>query len=71
MLQRPVAEVGPHELSDPHGVVHQRYGARADAWVLLRPDQYVAYRAQPAEEQALFTYLEQVMGAPALARSVL
>ena len=71
LLQRPVAEVGPHELSDPHGVVHQRYGARADAWVLLRPDQYVAYRAQPAEEQALFTYLEQVLGAPALARSVL
>ena len=71
LLQRPVETVGPEELLDLEGVIHQRFGARADAWILLRPDHYVAFRAQPAEEQALFSYLQQVLGAPALERSAL
>lgn len=51
------AEKQPFALRDPGGIVRKRLGARATALVLVRPDGYVAYRAQPALWEGLQAYL--------------
>jgi 2-polyprenyl-6-methoxyphenol hydroxylase-like FAD-dependent oxidoreductase len=45
---------------DPHGTIHQRYGARSECVYLVRPDGYIAYRGQPADEGRLFAYLATI-----------
>ena len=48
---------------DGGGALHERYGARAECLYLVRPDGHVAYRAQPANDDALFAYLATVFRA--------
>ncbi len=48
-------------LLDPQRAVHQRYGAASDALYLIRPDGYVGYRSQPADEGALCAHLESYL----------
>jgi 2-polyprenyl-6-methoxyphenol hydroxylase-like FAD-dependent oxidoreductase len=45
---------------DPNGALHQRYGARSECVYLVRPDGYVGYRGQPADEERLFAYLATI-----------
>jgi 2-polyprenyl-6-methoxyphenol hydroxylase-like FAD-dependent oxidoreductase len=45
---------------DAKGAVHQRYGARSECLYLIRPDGYVAYRSQPADEARLFEFLATI-----------
>ena len=45
---------------DPSGAFHARYGAGAECLYLIRPDNYVAFRAQPASERALWAYLKTI-----------
>jgi hypothetical protein len=45
---------------DPEGVLHHRYGAGAECLYLIRPDGYVGYRSQPANEARLVSYLESI-----------
>jgi 2-polyprenyl-6-methoxyphenol hydroxylase-like FAD-dependent oxidoreductase len=45
---------------DARGAVHQRYGARSECLYLIRPDGYVAYRSQPADEARLFEFLATI-----------
>ena len=44
-------------LLDADGALHRRYGARSECVYLVRPDGYVGYRSQPADEEKLFAYL--------------
>jgi 2-polyprenyl-6-methoxyphenol hydroxylase-like FAD-dependent oxidoreductase len=44
---------------DPAGLVRRRVGARSTALLLVRPDGYVAYRAQPAIWDGLQAYLRR------------
>ena len=46
-------------LHDPELAVHSAYGARAECLYLLRPDGYVAWRAQPVALKDLLGYLDQ------------
>ncbi len=48
-------------VSDPAGSLHHRFGARAECLYLVRPDGYVAYRSQPADEEKLLAYLATVL----------
>jgi 2-polyprenyl-6-methoxyphenol hydroxylase-like FAD-dependent oxidoreductase len=52
-------------LLDPQATMHARYGAAAECLYLVRPDGYVAFRAQPAREEKLFAYLERLFIEPA------
>jgi 2-polyprenyl-6-methoxyphenol hydroxylase-like FAD-dependent oxidoreductase len=45
---------------DPRGEIHRRYGARSECLYVIRPDGYIAYRSQPADEARLFDYLKLV-----------
>jgi hypothetical protein len=47
-------------LLDPALSLHHRYGAEDECLYLIRPDKYVGYRAQPADEAALQTYLQRI-----------
>jgi 2-polyprenyl-6-methoxyphenol hydroxylase-like FAD-dependent oxidoreductase len=47
-------------LLDPFGELEDRYGARAECLYLLRPDLYIGFRSQPADQDALFAYLESI-----------
>lgn len=47
-------------LMDIYGDLEDRYGARAECLYLIRPDLYVGYRSQPAEEAPLIAYLERL-----------
>jgi 2-polyprenyl-6-methoxyphenol hydroxylase-like FAD-dependent oxidoreductase len=61
----------PRELplvGDLDQALHQRYGVAGDALYLIRPDGYVAYRAQPADLTGLIGYLERIFVVPAAAR---
>ncbi len=44
-------------LHDPESELHARYGAGAECMYLIRPDGYVGYRSQPADEEGLFAHL--------------
>ncbi len=58
------ASDGLRSLPDPTGGLHKAYGARAACLFLLRPDGYVAFRAQPPDAAKLRDYLARVF-APA------
>ena len=45
---------------DASGALHERYGARSECVYLVRPDGYVGYRGQPADEERLFAYLATI-----------
>lgn len=47
-------------LFDPEGELEERYGAFAECVYLIRPDLYVGYRSQPADEGSLFSHLGQM-----------
>ena len=49
-------------LCDPEGLAHRRYGAGAECAYLVRPDGYVALRAQPLDAQAILGYLRRWYG---------
>ena len=45
---------------DAQRAVHRRYGAGSECAYLIRPDGYVAFRAQPAELEPLLGYLATI-----------
>jgi len=63
-LTIPVALAGLEDVYlDPNHPLHDRYGARASCLVLLRPDGYIGYRAQPADGEQLNRYFQSIFGA--------
>lgn len=47
-------------LLDAEGELHRRFGARSECLYLIRPDGYVAYRCQPADEHRFSAYLDRL-----------
>jgi 2-polyprenyl-6-methoxyphenol hydroxylase-like FAD-dependent oxidoreductase len=47
-------------LMDIYGDLEDRYGARAECLYLIRPDLYVGFRSQPADQDALLAYLQRI-----------
>ncbi|MDI1480914.1 FAD-dependent monooxygenase [Polyangium sp. y55x31] len=47
-------------LSDPDGELHRRFGARSESIYMVRPDGYVGYRSQPADEEKLAAWLDRL-----------
>jgi 2-polyprenyl-6-methoxyphenol hydroxylase-like FAD-dependent oxidoreductase len=47
-------------LLDPRGELHQRYGATVDCLYLVRPDDYIGFRSQPVDADALRAYLARM-----------
>jgi 2-polyprenyl-6-methoxyphenol hydroxylase-like FAD-dependent oxidoreductase len=45
---------------DVAGAFHNRYGAASECLYLVRPDGYVGYRGQPADEENLLRYLDRI-----------
>lgn len=48
-------------LGDPTGELHERYAATGPTLYLIRPDGYVGYRSQPADEDRLLEHLERYL----------
>ena len=46
---------------DPDGELERAYAASTECLYLLRPDLYVGYRSQPADETKLVTYLKTIL----------
>jgi 2-polyprenyl-6-methoxyphenol hydroxylase-like FAD-dependent oxidoreductase len=60
MASRPDAlAVDVPVLFDTDGEMHRRFGARSECLYLVRPDGYVAYRCQPADEHRFSAYLDR------------
>jgi 2-polyprenyl-6-methoxyphenol hydroxylase-like FAD-dependent oxidoreductase len=53
------AASGSH-FSDPDLSCHLKYGASSECLYLIRPDGYIGFRSQPADNESLRTYLEQI-----------
>jgi 2-polyprenyl-6-methoxyphenol hydroxylase-like FAD-dependent oxidoreductase len=55
-------------LLDRRGEFHERYGATTDCLYLIRPDDYIGFRSQPVDRNALRAHLARVfspgLGAP-------
>jgi hypothetical protein len=49
-------------LFDAERQAHDRYGAREECLVLVRPDGYIGFRAWPADGEALRRHLGAVYG---------
>lgn len=47
-------------LFDAAGEMHRHFGARSESLYLIRPDGYVAYRCQPADEHRFSAYLDRL-----------
>lgn len=63
-LQAYMPEVVKTIIIYPHPDNHEAYaffGINEDAFYLIRPDNYIAYRAQPAVADSLMTYLQEVV----------
>jgi len=56
----PPRQFGGSVLIDPRAELHHRYGARTDCLYLIRPDGYVGFRSQPADGEALQSFLDRV-----------
>ena len=52
---------GVRVLLDPDGELEKLYGAATECVYVLRPDRYVGYRAQPADEAQLLGYLRPIL----------
>ncbi len=48
-------------LLDPDGELERAYAATTECAYLLRPDLYVGYRSQPADEAKLVAYLRTIL----------
>jgi 2-polyprenyl-6-methoxyphenol hydroxylase-like FAD-dependent oxidoreductase len=48
-------------LLDAGGELHQAHGARSECVYVIRPDGYIGYRAQPADEGKLLAWFERVL----------
>jgi len=48
-------------IDDVDGALHQFFGARSECVYLIRPDGYVGYRSQPADEGRVIAYLENLL----------
>jgi 2-polyprenyl-6-methoxyphenol hydroxylase-like FAD-dependent oxidoreductase len=57
----PVLRSNGSLLIDPIGELHQRYGASMDCLYLIRPDGYIGFRSQPADAEALQSYLAKFL----------
>ena len=51
-------------------VARKRYGVAGDGWVLVRPDQYIAARAQSYDDGALDSYFGARIGISSSKRSM-
>jgi len=49
-------------LLDPKGTLHSLYGAHHTSLYLIRPDGYVGFRCQPADESLLRNYVAEIFG---------
>jgi 2-polyprenyl-6-methoxyphenol hydroxylase-like FAD-dependent oxidoreductase len=58
-----VLETAGPLLLDSRGELHDRYGATADCLYLVRPDDYVGFRGQPVDVDALRAYLARIFAA--------
>ncbi len=47
-------------LFDADGELHRRFGSRSECIYVVRPDGYVGYRSQPADEQGFAAWLDRV-----------
>jgi 2-polyprenyl-6-methoxyphenol hydroxylase-like FAD-dependent oxidoreductase len=63
------AGAGPYTLEDATGAAHRRFGAGTACLYLVRPDDYVGYRARPIREKALVEELTARLGPPREERS--
>jgi hypothetical protein len=60
-LVRPADVPGPNGgMVDQDGEAHHLYGARYECLYLVRPDEYVGFRSQPAEREPLREYLARI-----------
>jgi hypothetical protein len=58
--ERPAAlSWGGPLILDAEGALHRAFSARSECLYLIRPDGYVAFRSQPASEEALQRFLDQ------------
>ena len=53
---------GPDWFLDPDASAHRRFGVELPAFYLIRPDQYVGLRSQPAEAGVLHEWLAGITG---------
>jgi 2-polyprenyl-6-methoxyphenol hydroxylase-like FAD-dependent oxidoreductase len=59
--QRPPALAsGSDVLLDADGALHAHFGCGTEGLYLIRPDGYVGFRTQPADQTALFEYLKTI-----------
>lgn len=50
-------------LVDPDQDAHRLYGANAECLYLIRPDGYIGFRSQPADQKQITTYLDRIFDA--------
>lgn len=50
-------------LLDPTGDLHCSFGARAECLYVIRPDNYIGYRSQPADLEKALAYLGKIFSA--------
>lgn len=60
LAERPAELRAPDVLLDPDGALHACFGCGSEALYLVRPDGYVGFRSQPADEDALSRYLATI-----------
>ena len=47
---------------DPESQLHDAYGATTECLYLVRPDEHVGFRSQPADAGALMAHLDRLLG---------
>ena len=57
-------------LLDPDGNFHHRYGAHFNCLYLIRPDNYIGFRSQPAKFEPLFKHCDRIFFRKTVSRSV-
>lgn len=53
-------------LLDPEGAAHRKFGVSLPSFYLIRPDQYVSLRCQPAEAGVLKTWMDEKLSPAAV-----
>jgi 2-polyprenyl-6-methoxyphenol hydroxylase-like FAD-dependent oxidoreductase len=54
---------------DESGLLHERYGLKGAGYYLVRPDEYVAFRAPGTDLRPVWTYLQRKFVSPALIKT--